>query len=53
LTAPVTRIELCFSPERIWPCAQPCHEYTESPLFVRGNFAFPSQPFKFPMLAQT
>jgi len=52
-SAPVSRIELGFSPERIWPAAKPSHPYTESPLFVRGRCAFPSEPFKFPLLAQT
>ncbi|HTU58849.1 MAG TPA: GNAT family N-acetyltransferase [Polyangiales bacterium] len=53
LDGPIERIELGFSPEKLLPAAKPSHEYTESPLFVRGDFALPAQPFKFPMLAQT
>jgi len=53
LSSPITRIELGFSPERVSPTARPTHAYSESALFVRGEFVFPAQPFKFPLLAQT
>lgn len=50
---PITRIEFGFSPQRVWPSAKPVHEYSESPLFVRGDFVFPTHKLKFPLLAQT
>ncbi len=50
---PVEHIEFGFTPERLWPSAQPEFEYLESPLFVRGDVELPSEPFKFPLLAQT
>lgn len=53
ITAPIDRIELFYSPERDWPSAQPSREYSDSPLFVRGPYLMPEQPFKFPALAQT
>lgn len=53
IDAPITRLELGFTPERYWPYAQPRADYTDSPLFVRGSVSLPDEPFKFPMLAQT
>lgn len=53
VTEPVAHIEFGFTPERIWPSANPECEYLESPLFIRGEVELPSTPFKFPLLAQT
>lgn len=53
ISEPIARIEFGFSPQRVWPSAKPVHEYSESPLFVRGDFAFPTHALKFPVLAQT
>jgi GNAT superfamily N-acetyltransferase len=50
---PTQHVEFGFTPERYFPRAQPLCEYLESPLFVLGNAALPSGPFKFPVLAQT
>jgi predicted N-acetyltransferase YhbS len=47
------RIEFGFTPGAWWPEARPAGEYTDSPLFVRGEHVMPRGPFKFPMLAQT
>ena len=51
--SPIERIEFFYSPERDWPSAEPTREYIDSPLFVRGPYRLPDQPFKFPTLAQT
>ena len=50
---PVSRVEFGFTPEIYWPGAQVVREYTDSPLFVLGDHALPSMPFKYPVLAQT
>jgi hypothetical protein len=49
----IDHIEFFYSPERDWPSAEPTREYIDSPLFVRGPYHLPDQPFKFPTLAQT
>jgi len=53
ISSPITAIELGFTPARYFPDASPKADYTDSPLFVRGPHRLPSEPFKFPMLAQT
>ncbi|MGH8175299.1 MAG: GNAT family N-acetyltransferase [Steroidobacter sp.] len=51
--APARHIKFGFTPGEWWPDARPIGAYDESPLFVRGDHALPTVPFKFPMLAQT
>lgn len=53
VSEPLEYIEFGFTPERLWPEAEPLCEYLESPLFIRGEISLPSAPFKFPVLAQT
>jgi GNAT superfamily N-acetyltransferase len=53
IEAPITSLELFFTPERLLPAAAPSAEYTESPLFVRGPHRLPAGPFKYPVFAQT
>lgn len=53
ISSPIAAIELGFTPARYFPNASPKADYTDSPLFVRGPYRLPSEPFKFPMLAQT
>lgn len=53
ISEPVTELELGFTPTRYFPEANPRVDHTDSPLFVRGPHHMPSEPFKFPMLAQT
>jgi hypothetical protein len=53
ITAPIAEIEFGFTPTRFWPSARPRADYTDSPLFVRGPYELPDEPFKYPMLAQT
>jgi len=51
ITAPIRRVRLSFTPERLWPGARAIAPDPEPDLFVRG-FA-PTGPHKFPLLAQT
>lgn len=53
ITEPIARLEFGFTPEAFWPDARPSHAYTDSPLFVRGDFTLPATPFKYPVMAQT
>lgn len=53
IRSPITAVEFGFTPTRYFPEASPKADYTDSPLFVRGPHRLPSEPFKFPMLAQT
>jgi ribosomal protein S18 acetylase RimI-like enzyme len=53
IAAPIAELEFGFTPEHYWPDAKVRADYTDSPLFVRGPHRLPSEPFKFPMLAQT
>jgi GNAT superfamily N-acetyltransferase len=53
IAEPIHRVEFGFTPELLWPDARPAHPYTDSPLFVRGEFTLPATPFKYPVLAQT
>lgn len=53
ITEPADHVEFGFTPERYWPTACAEFEYLESPLFVYGKRPLPSEPFKFPVLAQT
>jgi GNAT superfamily N-acetyltransferase len=50
---PVSTVYFYFTPDKIDLPALPSHPYSESPLFVRGEFPLKGQPFKFPLLAQT
>jgi len=53
VTGPATELEFAFTPDRYCPSATSEIEYTESALFVRGPHPLPTEPFKFPLLAQT
>lgn len=53
IDAPVSELEFRFTPERYWPSAAPAYACTDDYLFVRGPYATPETPFKFPALAQT
>lgn len=53
IASPITRLEFGFTPTRYWPQATPRADHTDSPLFVRSPHQLPTEPFKFPMLAQT
>lgn len=53
VTERVDHVEFGFTPERIWPRAEPLFEYPESPLFVLGDVELPKAAFKFPVLSQT
>jgi hypothetical protein len=53
IAAPITSVELGFTPERYLTDAQPAFEYTDSVLFVRGPHPLPRASFKYPLLAQT
>ena len=53
VTSPNPRVEFGFTPELLWPEAEPTADYTEGVLFVRGADDLPDEPFKFPLLAQT
>ena len=50
---PIDHVEFGFTPERYCSHARAEFEYLESPLFVYGKRTLPSEPFKFPVLAQT
>ena len=50
---PIATVYFYFTPDKIDLPTLPSHLYTESPLFVRGEFPLKGQPFKFPLLAQT
>jgi predicted N-acetyltransferase YhbS len=53
ISSPISELEFGFTPTRYWPEAGRKADYTDSPLFVRGPHKLPTEPFKFPMLAQT
>ena len=42
--APITAVELGFTPTRYFPDASPKVDYTDSPLFVRGPHRLPGEP---------
>ena len=53
ITSPVSELKFGFTPDRWWPAAHVVSPYTDSPLFVSQGLRLGSEPFKYPLLAQT